>query len=127
MVAVTFLTGLYRLGDEHQPACCWCRCAPSSAGTPAKISAPFGLRILLYGMMAPFAAALMLRYGIRATVSTALVMILAGLGLASQVHALWQLWLTWGVLIGLGAGMTAMWWCSGPWWPTAGSPTDAAW
>jgi sugar phosphate permease len=74
----------------------------------AQISAPLALRLALYGGMAPFAAALMQRYGIRAIVAAALVMVVSGIGLATQMTALWQLWLCWGLLVGLGTGMTAM-------------------
>ena len=35
-------------------------------------------------------------------------MIAAGLCLATQVTQPWMLWVTWGVVLGLGSGMTAM-------------------
>jgi len=72
------------------------------------VSGPLSLRLLLYGLMAPFAAALMQRYGIRATVAAALLLIVGGIVLATQMTALWQLWLTWGLMVGIGTGMTAM-------------------
>jgi sugar phosphate permease len=71
------------------------------------ISGALALRVLLYGMVAPFAAALLQRYGVRPVVATALGLIVAGLLLASRMTALWQLWLTWGVMIGLATGVTA--------------------
>jgi predicted MFS family arabinose efflux permease len=71
------------------------------------ISGALALRVLLYGMVAPFAAALLQRYGVRPVVATALGLIVAGLLLASRITALWQLWLTWGVMIGLATGVTA--------------------
>ena len=58
------------------------------------ISGVLALRLALYGLMAPFAAALMLRYGIRVVVSSALVLIVLGLALSTQMTAVWQLWLT---------------------------------
>ncbi len=77
-----------------------------SVGT---ISGPLALRLLLFGLMAPFSAALMLRYGVRAVVLTALVLIVGGLGLtALLLGQVWQLWALWGVVVGLGTGMTAM-------------------
>ena len=51
------------------------------------ISGVLALRLALYGLMAPFAAALMLRYGIRVVVSTALVLIVLGLALSTQMTA----------------------------------------
>ncbi len=71
------------------------------------ISGALALRVFLYGMIAPFAAAVMLRYGVRTVVGTALGLIVAGLILASHMTSLWQLWLTWGLMIGLATGATA--------------------
>ena len=74
----------------------------------AQISGPLALRLTLYGAVAPFAAAVLQRYGLRLTVGVAMLLIVAGLGLAARMTALWQLWLSWGLLVGLGTGMTAM-------------------
>jgi predicted MFS family arabinose efflux permease len=52
-------------------------------------------------------SALMLRYGMRLVVSWALVLIVLGLFLATQMTAIWQLWLTWGLMLGLSTGVTA--------------------
>lgn len=71
------------------------------------ISGALALRVLLYGMVAPFAAALMLRYGVRTIVGSALALIVAGIALATQITEVWQLWLTWGVMIGVSTGATA--------------------
>jgi sugar phosphate permease len=73
-----------------------------------QISGALALRLLLYGLMAPFAAALMLRYGLRAVVAAALALIALGLGLSTLMTTLWQVWATWGVLVGFGTGLTAM-------------------
>jgi hypothetical protein len=69
------------------------------------ISGALALRVLLYGMVGPFAAALILRYGGRPVVGTALAFIVLGLALASRMTAVWQMWLTWGVMIGLLTGV----------------------
>jgi len=74
----------------------------------ADISAAFGLRLALYGCVAPFAAAFLARFGLRRVVCTALALALFGLAVASQVGTLWELWLAWGVIIGLATGMTAL-------------------
>ena len=74
----------------------------------AAISGPMGLRLLLFGLMAPFTAALLLRYGLRRIALSALALIVLGLALATQMTQLWQLWLFWGLLIGVGTGLTAV-------------------
>ncbi|MDT3399451.1 MFS transporter [Streptomyces sp. B1866] len=66
------------------------------------------VNLALYGLTAPFAAALMDRFGIRAVVGTALVVIATGAGLTVFMTESWQLVLCWGVLVGLGSGSMAL-------------------
>ncbi|WP_243741206.1 MFS transporter [Streptomyces sp. 8K308] len=72
------------------------------------ISFAVSVNLLLYGFTAPFATALMERYGIRRVVCGALLMISAGSGLTVWMDSQWQLVLCWGVLVGLGAGSMAL-------------------
>jgi MFS family permease len=72
------------------------------------ISAAVAVNMALYGLTAPFAAALMERFGIRPVVVTALVVVAAGSGLTVFMTASWQLVLCWGVLVGLGTGSMAL-------------------
>ena len=62
----------------------------------------------LYGLTAPFAAALMERFGIRRVVLCALLVVAVGSGLTVFMTASWQLILLWGVLVGLGTGSMAL-------------------
>lgn len=66
------------------------------------------VNLALYGLTAPFAAALMDRFGIRRVVAVALTVIALGSGLAVWMTAPWQLVLYWGFLIGLGSGSMAL-------------------
>ncbi|MEU6391836.1 MFS transporter [Streptomyces sp. NPDC046939] len=66
------------------------------------------VNLALYGVTAPFAAALMDRFGIRRVVAAALVVISAGSLLTVWMSAAWQLVLCWGVLVGLGSGAMAL-------------------
>lgn len=72
------------------------------------ISTAIGLNILLYGLMAPFAAALMAHFGMRKVSAFALIMIASGSALSTLVVSPWMLMMTWGVMIGLGTGSMAM-------------------
>ncbi|GAA4860882.1 MFS transporter [Actinomycetospora straminea] len=74
----------------------------------ATISSAVSLNLLLYGLMSPFAAALMERFGMRRVVSIALVLVAVGSGLTVFMTASWQLILLWGVLIGGGTGSMAL-------------------
>ncbi|GAA3691485.1 MFS transporter [Nonomuraea antimicrobica] len=76
-----------------------------STGT---ISLAVSINLVLYGLTAPFAAALMDRFGMRRVVAIALLLIAAGSGLTVLMTANWQLLLCWGVLVGLGTGSMAL-------------------
>ncbi|PRY36376.1 MFS transporter [Umezawaea tangerina] len=74
----------------------------------ATISFAVSVNLLLYGLTAPFAAALMTRFGVRRVVSLALLLVACGSGLTVFMTASWQLVLLWGVLVGLGTGSMAL-------------------
>ncbi|WP_309056432.1 MFS transporter, partial [Streptomyces sp.] len=66
------------------------------------------VNLALYGLTAPFAAALMDRFGIRRVVAVALTVIAVGSLLTVWMTDAWQLVLYWGVLVGLGSGSMAL-------------------
>lgn len=66
------------------------------------------VNLALYGLTAPFAAALMDRFGIRRVVALALTVIAAGSVATVWMTSSWQLILYWGVLVGLGSGSMAL-------------------
>ncbi|WP_353944006.1 MFS transporter [Streptomyces sp. HUAS MG91] len=66
------------------------------------------VNLALYGLTAPFAAALMDRFGIRKVVAVALSVIALGSLLTVWMTEAWQLVLFWGVLVGLGSGSMAL-------------------
>ncbi|WP_407649606.1 MFS transporter [Goodfellowiella coeruleoviolacea] len=72
------------------------------------IASAVSINLALYGLTAPFAAALMERFGMRRVVAGALVLVAAGSGLTVFMTASWQLVLCWGVLIGLATGSMAL-------------------
>jgi len=74
----------------------------------ATISAAVSVNLILYGLTAPFAAALMEKFGMRRVVSGALLLVAAGSGLTVFMNSSWQLILCWGVLVGLGTGSMAL-------------------
>ncbi|MEB3367581.1 MFS transporter [Saccharopolyspora mangrovi] len=72
------------------------------------ISAAVSLNLLLFGLTAPFAAALMERFGIRRVTASALLLVGVGSGFTVLMTEPWQLILCWGLLIGLGTGSMAL-------------------
>ena len=74
----------------------------------ADIAAVMGLMLLLFAGMAPFAGALMLRYGLCRTVVVAIAMTLLGLVVTARMATLWQFAAGFGVLLGTAAGILSM-------------------
>ncbi|HYM04489.1 MAG TPA: MFS transporter, partial [Stellaceae bacterium] len=72
------------------------------------ISFAIGVGIVLYGLMGPFAGALMQQIGIRRTVLLALGVVAVSVGATTFMTAPWQLVLGWGVAVGLGTGVIAL-------------------
>ncbi|WP_246537696.1 MFS transporter [Saccharopolyspora endophytica] len=72
------------------------------------ISAAVSLNLLLFGLTAPFAAALMVRFGVRRVTTSALLLVGVGSGLTVFMTEPWQLILCWGLLVGLGTGSMAL-------------------
>lgn len=66
------------------------------------------VNMTLFGLTAPFAAALMDRFGVRPVLATALVLIATGSAASALMTASWQLVLLWGVLVGAGTGAISM-------------------
>jgi len=74
----------------------------------ATVSFAVTINLALYGLVAPFAAALMERWGIRRVVAAALCLLAIGMALTTIVTQPWQLMLAWGFLMGFGAGSMAL-------------------
>jgi predicted MFS family arabinose efflux permease len=72
------------------------------------ISVALSVNLALFGITAPFAAALMERFGVRRVVIYALLLVALGSGLTVGMTAPWQLVLLWGVVVGLGTGSMAL-------------------
>jgi MFS family permease len=71
-------------------------------------SGAVSLNLVIYGLTAPFAAALMERFGVRRVVALALTLVALGAGLTLVMTSAWQLWFLWGVPIGVGTGAMAL-------------------
>ncbi|WP_295956698.1 MFS transporter [Rhodoferax sp.] len=108
ILAIVFLTMLSSSAALGLPGAFLQPLSKEFGWSTDQISSAMALRFMLFGLMGPFAAILMERYGLRTIICTALVLVASGLLLATQMTALWQLVLLWGVLLGVGSGMTAL-------------------
>ena len=66
-----------------------------------QILSALAIRLVLFGLMAPFAAALIERYGVTRVVLTAITMIVIGLMLALVMSQAWHLIVLWGIVVGV--------------------------
>jgi sugar phosphate permease len=69
-----------------------------------QISLAISINLVLFGLMAPFSAAMMERFGVRRVVAVALAAVALGSAATVVMTALWQLDLLWGVAIGAATG-----------------------
>ncbi len=108
MVGVTFFTALISAGTVGAPGVFIVPLQHEFGWTTAEISSALSIRFILFGLMAPFAAALLNRYGLRNVTLAAQSLVISALVVSLAMTKVWQLMLLWGVVIGLGTGMTAL-------------------
>lgn len=108
MVAVTFFTALISSASVGAPGVFILPLEKEFGWSTTQISSALSIRLLLFGLMAPFAAALMVRFGLRNVVISALTIISVGLFASLAMTQAWQLIALWGFVVGFGTGMTAM-------------------
>ncbi|WJR75440.1 MFS transporter [Bradyrhizobium sp. NP1] len=108
MVGVTFLAALISAGTVGAPGVFIVPLQHEFGWTTAEISSALSVRFILFGLMAPFAAALLNRYGLRNVTLAAQLIVVSALLASLAMTKVWQLMLLWGVLIGIGTGMTAL-------------------
>lgn len=108
MIAVTFLTALVSAAAVGAPGVFIVPLQQEFGWSTAEISSAMSIRFILFGLMAPFAAALMNRYGLRNVTLSALLIVVASLVTSLAMTHLWQLVVLWGVVVGIGTGMTAL-------------------
>ena len=108
VAAVAFLALVGAAGFRAAPGVLMVPLQNEFGWSTTVLSAAVSINLVLFGLTAPFAAALMERFGIRAVTAVALVLIGAGSALTVLVTQSWQILLTWGLLIGLGTGSMAL-------------------
>src|SRR5262245_31107980 len=108
IAAVTFTTALISAGALGSVGVLLVPLQIEFGWTRAEVSSALGLRLALFGLTAPFAAALFNRFGLRPVIIVSLSLITLGMGLSVMVMEIWQLVALWGVVVGIGAGLTAI-------------------
>ena len=72
------------------------------------ISSAMAVRLFLFGAIAPFAGAFLVRYGLKQMMATSAVLVVIGLLFALTMTEKWQLWAGIGILLGIAPGLTAL-------------------
>jgi MFS family permease len=107
IVAVTFTALLASAGLRAAPGVLLTPLHNGFGWPVANISATMALGLLLYGLVGPFAAALMQTIGIKRTLLGGLALMSAATALSLPMREPWQYLATWGLLSGLGSGAVA--------------------
>ena len=104
VAAVSFITLLGAAGFRSAPSVLMVPLQDEFGWSRATISLAVSVNLILFGLMAPFAAALMRTFGIRRVAVIALIVIACGALLTTLMTEPWHMILTWGVIVGLGTG-----------------------
>jgi sugar phosphate permease len=108
VAGMTFLILLLGAGVRATPSILLVPLEKEFGWSAATVSASIAVNIFLFGMIGPFAVAVMERFGLRRTVSFSLLILSLGVALTSLMRAPWQMMALWGFLVGSGTGMIAM-------------------
>ncbi|MCF1447079.1 MFS transporter [Agrobacterium vitis] len=108
VVAATFLTMLVTAGAMGAPGVLIKPLQDEFGWETSQISSALAVRLVLFGLMGPFSAAFMNYFGVRKVIVFAMILISGGFIGSLFMTEIWQLLVLWGVVVGLGTGLTAM-------------------
>ncbi|HKP18432.1 MAG TPA: MFS transporter [Gaiellaceae bacterium] len=108
IVIVTFVALITTAGFRATPGVLIVPLQDEFGWSRASVSLAVSIGLLMFGLAAPFAAALMDRFGVRRVMLLALATIAGGTLLTTLMTATWQLDLLWGVLVGGATGAVSV-------------------
>ena len=106
--AVTFATLMATAGFRSAPSVLIVPLEDAFGWSRSQISLAVSINVMLFGLVAPFAAALMERFTVRKVVMSALSVVALSASSTIFMTQPWHLWLLWGVGVGTGAGSMAL-------------------
>jgi predicted MFS family arabinose efflux permease len=107
-VTVTFFTLMASAGYRSAPSVLIVPLEDAFGWSRSQISLAVSINVLLFGLVAPFAAALMERFTVRKVVMSALTIVAISASSTIFINQPWHLWALWGVGVGIGAGSMAL-------------------
>src|SRR4051812_7164466 len=105
---VTFFVLLVTAGIRATPGVLMIPLEQEFGWSRTAISGAIAINIALFGLLGPFAASLMDRWGLRRIVLAAVALLAVSVALTTRMRTEWQFTLLWGVLVGTGTGVTSM-------------------
>ena len=108
IAAVTFLVLLVSAGIRATAGVLIVPLEQEFGWSRAIISLSIAINIALFGLIGPFAASVMDRFGLRRIILLAIALLGGAVALSTRMHTQWQLMILWGVLVGAGSGVTSM-------------------
>jgi sugar phosphate permease len=108
IAAVTFLAMLTTSAALGLPGAMLKPLSNEFGWTTEQLSSVFAVRFALFGLLGPFAAVFIARFGLRRIMLTAATLIAGSMVLVTGITQLWQLFLLWGLVLGCGTGLTAL-------------------
>jgi sugar phosphate permease len=108
VVFVAFLALLVSAGLRSAPTVLIVPLERAFGWSRATVSFAVGFQLLIYGLIGPFSAGLVDRFGLRRTIFCALSLAVLSFGTTMFVSTPWQLVLIWGFGTGLGTGCAAL-------------------
>jgi len=106
--AVAFVTLMASAGYRSAPSVLIVPLEEAFGWSRSQISFAVSINVLLFGLVAPFAAALMERFTVRKVVMSALTLVAISSSSTIFITQPWHLWLLWGVGVGVGTGSMAL-------------------
>ena len=108
VVAVAFFVSISMTGVMGLPGALMLPLEREFGWSAADVSNALAVRILLYGLIAPFAAALIERHGVKRMALIAISTVAVSLLLALSMSSYWQMMALFGLTLGVGTGVTAL-------------------
>jgi sugar phosphate permease len=108
VASVTFVVLLITAGVRATPGVLMVPLETEFHWSRTVISAGVAINIALFGLIGPFAASVMDRFGLTRVVRFALVLLAAAVTLTTVMRQSWQFVLLWGILVGSGTGVTSL-------------------
>ena len=107
-VTVTFFTLMASAGYRSAPSVLIVPLEDAFGWSRSQISLAVSINVLLFGLVAPFAAALMERFTVRKVVMSALTVVAISSTSTIFMTQPWHLWALWGIGVGVGTGSMAL-------------------